>query len=299
MPDAVSFPLAIVRQLRPHQWLKNALLFVPLALAHHLSDLNAVVMVTVGAVCFSLAASAIYTINDIVDRDADRTHPHKRDRPIAAGVITINQGYMLAMVLLMISAVIAWWVLPAPFLNMLVIYVAITTAYSFVLKKVVLLDVIVLAGLYVLRVAAGGAVASVPVSPWLFTFALFFFTSLAFLKRYTELKATVERDGRKISGRGYHVGDAEFILVAGSSVGLLSMLVIALYLQSEQVTALYAHPEWLWLVVPGLTYWVGRLWLLAHRGEMHEDAIHFAMRDGASYLVALFLIAVVTLARLT
>lgn len=288
----------VLKQLRPHQWVKNLLLFVPLALAHHLGDVTAVTSVLIGALCFSLAASAIYTINDIADVESDRQHPHKRNRPIAAGRITVNNGYLLALTLLVISAVLSWWLLPISFLTMLIVYVAITTGYTFIFKKIVLLDVVVLAGLYVMRVAAGGAVAAVAVSPWLLTFALFFFSSLAFLKRYTELRATVEREGRQISGRGYHVGDTEFILIAGTATGFLALLVFALYLQSNQVTTLYAHAEWLWSIVPCLLYWISRLWLKAHRGEMHEDAILFAIRDGASYVVAVIVIAIVTLARL-
>ena len=161
-----------------------------------------------------------------------------------------------------------------------------------------LIDVIALAGLYSLRIAAGGAAADVPVSTWLLGFSLFLFMSLAFLKRYTELLDTIERDGRTVSGRGYHVGDADFVLVAGAALGFVAILVFTRYLDAQQVRDLYKHPEYLWLITPCLVYWVSHLWLRAHRGEMHDDPIVFAARDGASWIVGAAIVVITIAASL-
>lgn len=288
---------AIIRQLRPHQWVKNLLLFVPIFLAHHLLDADALLHVVLGVVCFSLAASAIYTINDIADVESDRQHPQKRHRPVAAGEISVGSAWLTAVVLLAATAGLSSLMMPPAFAIWMIVYVAATLAYTYVFKKMVLVDVLVLAGLYTLRVAAGGAAAAVVVSPWLLAFGLFLFTSLAFLKRHAELSATIEREGRHISGRGYHVGDVHFILVAGPSLGFLALLVFTLYLQSPEVRQLYPNPNVMWALVPCMMYWISRLWLKAHRGEMHEDPILYAVRDGASYAVAAIILGIITLAR--
>ena len=193
---------AILQQLRPHQWVKNLLLFIPLVLAHKTSDLDAVGTLVLCFIAFSLAASAIYTVNDIADVEADKAHPRKKDRPIPSGRLTIKFAIALAISLLVISAVVSVLFTPLEFDLWLIAYVIVTSFYTFLFKKVVLLDVLVLAGLYSLRIAAGGSAVDVTVSPWLLAFSLFIFTSLAFLKRYTELRDTIEREGRGSSLEG-------------------------------------------------------------------------------------------------
>jgi 4-hydroxybenzoate polyprenyltransferase len=182
--------------------------------------------------------------------------------------------------------------MPLPFTLWLLTYAAVTSAYSFILKRVVLVDVISLAGLYALRVAAGGAAAQVEVSPWLLGFSLFLFMSLAFLKRYAELRDTIERDGTHVSGRGYHVGDANFVMVAGTALGFVAVMVFTMYVNGPQVQALYRHPYRLWLIAPCLVYWVGHLWLTAQRGGMHDDPIVFAARDKHSWAVGAAIAAI-------
>ena len=278
--------MPIVRQLRLHQWVKNLLLFVPVILAHRLQDMDAMFNVVVAFFAFGLCASAIYTLNDITDVESDKQHPSKRKRPIASGQLSIAQASALAAVLLIVSAVIAFFWTPPEFAIWLVVYVLATTAYSFFLKRIVLVDVLVLALLYVLRVEAGAEAAGVVVSPWLLAFSLFMFTSLAFLKRYTELRLTIEHEGRIVSGRGYHVGDADFVLALGPATGLLAVLIFTLYLNGPEVQNLYLHPLRLWGVVPLLVYWISYVWLASFRGRMHDDPIIFAVRDGISYAVA-------------
>ena len=280
---------AIFQQLRAYQWVKNLLLFVPLILAHQVNDTSAWLTLLVCFVAFSLAASAIYTVNDLSDIESDKLHPRKKGRPIPSGRLTPRSAIYLAVLLLATSAIISVAFAPLEFSYWLLTYVVATSLYTFLLKKVVLLDVLLLAGLYTLRIAAGGSAVHVEVSPWLLAFSLFIFTSLAFLKRYTELMDTIEREGRVVSGRGYRVGDADFVRVVGPSLGLLAVFVFTLYLNSEEVTRLYTAPGRLWFVAPVLLYWVARMWLKGHRGHMHDDPILYSVKDPASYVVVLLI----------
>ena len=291
--------MLLVRQLRPHQWSKNLLVFIPMILAHDVglgsNHAPGVWKALLAFLSFSFVASAVYTLNDLADRHSDAAHPRKRFRPLASGAISARLAVMLIVVLLAAAAPMAAQ-LSASFTVLLAIYLASTTLYSFWLKRLVLIDVIVLAGLYTLRIIAGGAATETPVSTWLLMFSLCVFTSLAFLKRYTELRDTVEREGRTISGRGYRVGDAHFVLIAGTAIGYLAVFVFAFYLSGTDVTRLYAHPTRLWAMVPVLLYWISRMWLKAHRGEMHDDPIIFALRDRATYILGVIMVVIFVVA---
>ena len=286
----------IIRQLRPHQWVKNVLLFAPMILAHQIGDITKWIDLLAAFVAFCFTASAIYTINDLTDTTWDQTHPTKKMRPIASGALSMGQASILIAVLLTAAATIVVVMELHDFLLWLLAYLAVTTLYTVWLRRLVLIDVLVLALLYALRIVAGAEAVDVAVSPWLLAFSLFLFTSLAFLKRFTELRDTIEREGRKVSGRGYHVGDADFIKVTGPSLGFMAVVVFVLYLNSKEVGLLYTYPERLWLVVPIVLYWVTRIWLKAYRGRMHEDPIVFTVQDGASYVVAVLSIVVLQLA---
>jgi 4-hydroxybenzoate polyprenyltransferase len=274
----------VLRQLRPYQWLKNLLLFAPLILAHRVDDAESWLHVALAFLIFSLTASAIYTINDLVDLTSDRDHPSKRHRPLASGELTTANAVVLIVLLLVAAALLSILLDVEMFSVWMIIYVATTTAYSFLFKRLVLIDVMILAGLYTLRIVAGAAAVDVQVSPWLLAFSIFLFSSLAFMKRFVELQETIEREGRKVSGRGYHVGDAEFVRVAGPSLGFLAVLIFALYVQSDDVQQLYFHPERLWLMTPILLYWIARMWLKAYRSAMPSDPILFAAKDPAAYI---------------
>lgn len=291
--------MLLVRQLRPHQWSKNLLVFIPMILAHDVglgsNHAPGVWQALLAFLSFSFVASAVYTLNDLADRHSDAAHPRKRFRPLASGAISARLAVMLIVVLLAAAAPMAAQ-LSASFTVLLAIYLASTTLYSFWLKRLVLIDVIVLAGLYTLRIIAGGAATETPVSTWLLMFSLCVFTSLAFLKRYTELRDTVEHEGRTISGRGYRVGDAHFVLIAGTAIGYLAVFVFAFYLSGTDVTRLYAHPTRLWAMVPVLLYWISRMWLKAHRGEMHDDPIIFALRDRATYILGVIMVVIFVVA---
>lgn len=279
---------ALIRLLRPHQWAKNLLVLVAVLTAHRYADAAAWQAAAAMFVAFCLSASAIYVVNDAVDVAADRRHPDKSKRPFASGALSSRWAWVLAPVLLALATLVVAHLPPAAAWT-LAVYALLSLAYTFVLKRVLWLDVLVLAALYVLRVAAGAFAIAVPLSPWLLGFALFLFVSLATLKRYGEL-AMATGDG--LDGRAYRVADAPVVLGIGASSALTAVLVFALYVQSDDVRALYTHADVLWLVAPVLLFWLARLWTLAGRGEVRADPILFALRDPASHLSGLALLAV-------
>lgn len=290
-----SRAVALVRALRPHQWVKNLLVFVPVVLDHKL--FHAPTMAKAGAafVAFCCAASSAYIVNDIFDLEADRRHPTKRYRPFASGALLPAVGFALVPALLAAAVAISWR-LPRALLALLALYVVLTSAYSLYLKRIAVVDVLLLAGLYTLRVLAGIAAAEVRFSTWLLAFAMFLFLSLAFLKRYTEVSAMEGAATEQVARRGYQRGDREWLGSMGGASGYLSVLVLALYINSEQVVVLYRMPLALWLVCPLLLFWTSRMWLLAHRGKIHDDPIVATVRDPASYLIGVLVAAVLYLA---
>jgi 4-hydroxybenzoate polyprenyltransferase len=272
------------KALRLHQWIKNVLIFLPILAAHRVLDVHALVASAVAFLCFGLCASSVYITNDLLDLASDRLHHRKKHRPFAAGVIPLYQGPLAAALLLIIGFTIAFQLSQA-FLIVLAGYYVLTTAYSLKLKRVVMLDVVVLAMLYTTRILAGAAAIQAPASFWLLAFSMFIFLSLAMVKRYVEL-LTAQKAGKvKASGRGYDVEDISLIQSMGSSSGYLAVLVLALYIDSTASSALYRHPHYLWLLCPLLLYWISRTWAIAHRGIMHDDPVVFAVMDMTSRIL--------------
>lgn len=281
----MSAARAALRTLRPHQWAKNLLVLVPLVASHRVLDTALLATALAAFVAFSLVASSAYALNDILDLAADRAHPRKRFRPLAAGALSVGAGIALSAAALACGAIIAAR-LPVGFQVALVAYYLLTVAYSLALRNLLLLDVIALAALYILRIIAGGMAVGVALSSWLLAFALFLFTSLALVKRYAELHALGAEGIPQAPGRGYRATDAPVVMALGTASAALSTLVLAFYATGETVRILYTRPEVLWLLVPVLLYWLGRVWVLAARGEMHEDPVLFALRDPTSYFTA-------------
>jgi 4-hydroxybenzoate polyprenyltransferase len=280
---------SFLQALRVSQWVKNALLFVPLLLAHKVTE-GAQVLSAIFAFCsFSFCASGVYVVNDLLDLESDRHHPRRKFRPFAAGTLPISTGVLLVPLLLGGSFLIAALLLPPLFAAALGLYVAMTTAYTFYLKRIVVLDILMLAGFYAIRVLAGAVAVTVPVSPWLLMFSMFLFLSLALVKRYSELVLTHAGGETLARGRGYLVHDRELLQGIGITSGYLSVLVLALYVSSKEVTALYQHPQALWLVCPFLLYWITRVWFLVYRGAINDDPLVFALKDPASYAVGGFI----------
>ena len=274
------------RALRLYQWTKNVLVLVPLILAHRWHDATALWQAALAFLAFGLAASSIYVANDIHDLEADRAHPRKRHRPFASGALPVRAGWVMAPALLAGAAALAA-LLPAKFSLALGGYVVIATLYSFWLKSVVLVDVVLLAALYTTRIVAGAMAIDVPVSFWLLAFSIFIFFSLAMVKRYSELHNLKQRNRTQAAGRGYITDDLASLSVMGVASGYIAVLVMALYINDPRVSMLYRTPGWLWVICPAILFWLSRVWLVTHRGEMNEDPVWFAVKDPYSYGVAL------------
>ncbi len=303
MQAVPSAPSPWLRMLRMHQWAKNVLLFVPLMAAHQFTDLHAIWHAALGFLAFSLLASAVYIANDIMDLENDRQHPTKRNRPFASGAIPVRAGYVAAPLLLVVATVLGYFI-NLHFLIWLGVYLVVTTAYTFGLKRLVLVDAIVLATLYTIRIFAGGRASDTPLSYWIVAFAVFLFLSLAFVKRYAELTSEITDDDGdvdaklQIAGRGYRTSDAMLVQLLGVAAGFSATVVLALYINSNRSHALYAEPEILWAVLPVAVYWVSWIWLKTNRGEMHDDPVIFALTDRSSFIAALAFVAIIVVATL-
>jgi 4-hydroxybenzoate polyprenyltransferase len=283
---------AIIAVLRPAQWVKNLLVFVAALTSHRIVDAVAWQLLLPLFAAHCLLSSAAYVVNDAFDVAADRAHPGKANRPFASGALPRSAAWWLAPALLAGAVALAWR-LPLAAQAVLAAYAATTLLYSLWLKRVLWLDVLVLAGLYTLRVLAGAFAIAVVPSEWLLAFAMFVFVSLAALKRYAELRA---HGAEQLAGRGYLAADAPTVLAFGAAAGVAAVLVLALYTSSDAVRALYGNPAWLWLACPLLWYWLARAWTLAHRGVLRGDPVLFALRDGPSLAVAGAFAAVLALA---
>jgi 4-hydroxybenzoate polyprenyltransferase/phosphoserine phosphatase len=275
-----------IRSLRLHQWLKNALVLLPLVLAHELTDTRLFLQALLAFLSFGLCASSVYVLNDLLDLPSDRQHHSKRLRPLASGEIALLSGLLISPVLLLLSFALASQ-LPRAFVIILAVYYLCTGLYSFVLKRIMLVDVIMLAALYTLRIIAGAAAVSVVPSFWLLAFSMFLFFSLAVVKRYTELDYLQKAGIEQSEGRGYYAQDLNMMAMFGSASALMSVMVFALYINNDDTREQYATPELLWLLCPLLLYLITRIWLLAARGQIAEDPIVFAIKDRVSQALTL------------
>ena len=267
--------------LRVHQYAKNALVFVPLLTSHQFALLPAA-KALVAAIAFSLCASSAYILNDLVDVNADRLHSSKRHRPIASGLISPARA-LIAMILLLAAAVGTAWSISPGFLGALLGYLALTTLYSFWLKRIMLADVVTLAVLYTVRVIAGSLAINVVMSEWLLAFSLFIFMSLALVKRYVEMAAQPEEDSI-LPNRDYLASDRAMVAMLAAASGFNTVVVFTLYISSEAVRPLYAHPQLLWIACPILIYWISRVMMLAHRRMIDDDPVTFALKDKVSWI---------------
>lgn len=304
--ERVSPLRAWPKAIRLHQWAKNVLIFLPLILAHVRTP-GLIAGAVVAFVSFGLCASATYIVNDLLDLESDRIHPRKRRRPFASGDLSAIAGVGVIVLFLLLSLALAISVpyivkslsperaleRPLHFLTWLAIYAVTTLAYSLRLKRAVLVDVIVLSGLYTIRILAGSAATGINVSTWLASFSIFFFLSLAFVKRFAELESLRDRGGASASGRGYHVSDIEQLRSFGSASGYASVVVFTLYISNLDAAQLYGHTNRLWLLVPVMLLWLSRLWLLASRGELDEDPVVYAITDRRSLLLGAVVVLIV------
>lgn len=287
----------LARALRVHQWVKNILVFVPIAAAHKFTEPLWFLQAMLAFVAFNLCASGGYLCNDLLDLEADRQHAHKRQRPLASGILPIKHALGWALGLIATAFILAIYFLPLYFSLTLLLYYVLTLAYSFKLKQWVMIDVIALAALYTLRIIAGAFAVEAALTFWILAFSMFIFLSLALVKRHAELWHARRRGvAEKTVGRGYYPHDLELLVSLGSAAGYMAVLVLALYIQDNSTKTLYAHPSVIWLACPLLLFWVSRLWLLTHRGQVHEDPVLFAVKDKVSCIVGVLFILVFFLA---
>lgn len=293
------FVKSLFKAMRPHQWMKNILVFVPLMSAHMYGNADSVKQVLLAFAVFCMASSSVYILNDLIDVADDRHHHRKRNRPFAAGNLSLLHGWLIWPILAITAFALAGMAMPSEFLLVMAGYYLLALAYSMFLKQKPMLDVMALAGLYTLRILAGAAAISVPLSFWLLSFSMFMFLSLAFIKRFSELKAARE-NGKEgmLRGRGYLHEDLEVVSAMGVAAGYLAVLILALYIQDSHTAEMYKSPTLIWLACPLLLYWISRAWLIAHRGEMHDDPIVFALTDKVSWVVSVCFVTIFGLARL-
>lgn len=285
----------ILRAIRVHQWVKNLLLILPLLLAHKFLNAPALLEIAVAFLSFSLCASSVYVLNDLLDLKSDRIHPTKRARPFASADISLKVGVIM-IPLLLLAGLGMGSLLSLKFLGLLILYYALTTSYSVYIKQIALLDVILLTLLYATRIFAGSVVSDVPISEWLMAFSMFFFFSMSMVKRVSELHNVGQRKQFKADGRGYMATDREQLASLGAASGYCAVLVFSLYINSRAVQELYRHSQILWLICPVIFYWISRMWLLAHRGQISEDPIVFALKDRTSYVVGLLIVCILLIA---
>ncbi len=292
--DRPSIVSSLLKAVRPHQWVKNILIFVPIVTAHSLSNLAVIHAALLAFVAFSCCTSSVYLLNDLLDLPSDRVHPRKQHRPLASGDLPIIVA-LGVMPVLLLSSIALGLLLPTSFLLVLACYFTVTLLYSFGLKQLPVLDVLLLAGLYTVRIIAGHAATGLKFSLWLLLFSLFFFLSLALVKRFSELHEA-QQSKRSIAGRGYSVADTARVGLAGAISGSIAVLILALYIRSEQVVTLYAQPLVLLCILPILGFWIIRIWRLAYRGQVHEDPVIFALHDVLSYVSGILISIVIFLA---
>ena len=275
-----------LKALRLHQWMKNLLIFVPLLASHQLTNPLLLWQGILGFIVFGLCASSVYLLNDLLDLADDRRHHIKRHRPFAAGRLSIKSGLIACPILLAISFTASFLLLPLPFAEVLAGYYALTLAYSLALKRLMTVDVIVLAILYTVRIIAGAALFELELTFWILAFSMFMFLSLALVKRCAELRGAQSNGHEEQTlGRGYFPSDIGMISSLGASTGYISVMVLAMYIQDETATGLYTSPQVIWLACPLLLFWITRVWMLVHRGQMNDDPVVFAIRDRVSLVV--------------
>ncbi|WP_339865706.1 UbiA family prenyltransferase [Paremcibacter congregatus] len=287
---------AFIKEMRLHQWAKNVLVFIPLLTSHAYMNADALLMGMLAFICFSFCASGVYFLNDLLDIEADRKHKTKKYRPIASGDLSIPYGVIGALILPVFAFTLAGLFLPFNFVIVLAVYFLITNGYSFYLKRISTADIMTLAVLYTTRVVAGAVATGITLSSWLLVFSIFVFVSLAYLKRYIEV-SVFENDNKKVEGRGYSAADSETMFSLGISNITASVLVLAFYINSDEVRQMYKTPEILWGLCLLMLYWGNRIWVGARRGKISDDPVVFAIKDKVSRMVGLGFILVVVAAK--
>ena len=289
-------PEILVRALRVPHWGKNLLIFVPIVAAHQFNQPEVLLQGLLAFIAFCCAASGSYLLNDVLDLESDRMHSRKSRRPVASGEMRISSALVIAALLAIGSVFVAAQLLPV-FWLVLAFYACLTVLYSIRIKRLLALDVVVLGVLFALRIYAGGAATDIELSFWLMAFTFFLFFSLAVLKRYSDLICETGGTGQGLPGRAYRASDIPALLGLGIGSSLVSILILALYINGEHIATVYTEPVYIWLACPVILFWVMRIWLQASRGLVKDDPVIFALKDIVSYVVAVVVFALMVLAR--
>lgn len=292
--SSIDFCL-IIKAMRVHQWAKNVLVFLPM-LAAHSFDINMVVMLTLAFLSLSLCSSGTYLLNDLVDLYDDRSHYSKCHRPFAAGDLSLKYGFFMAPLLKIAGLAIAYS-LSVKFFQMLIVFCCVTQVYSFYLKRFIVIDVIILAFLYLWRILCGSVVSHISVSPWLLAFSILFFYSLALAKRSTELFLVRKSNGKISQGRGYSTNDIDLVNSIGVVSGIISGVMLGIYFASSSTNVLYSNLNYLWPVCILFLLWISRIWVITGRGELLEDIIVYIVKDKFSYFIFFLSLILITLAK--
>ncbi len=283
----------IFRIIRPYQWVKNILVFIPMLMSHEITIDNFILSIK-AFIVFSLIASSIYVINDMADIESDKKHPYKKNRPLAAGLISVNQCKLLIL-FLVISSGLFLTTTNLDFILLIISYFLISNLYTFLFKRYAYIDLLILSALYTLRIISGGLIIDISVSIWLLSFSIFFFMSLASVKRQIELLNLKKLDKQEISGRGYTLKDEKIINKISIISGSMSILVLILYINSPQVLKLYSTPNILWGMCLIMTFWIARIIIISNKGKIEDDPIIYAINDKISYICLLFILCVIWL----
>ncbi len=280
---------ALLRAMRPRQWLKNVLVFVPMLAGHALTS-TALIQSLFAFFAFSMCASSAYLLNDTLDAEHDRVHPVKRHRPIASGALSVPLALAVSALLAIFSLALSAWAEPRLLLVVAVYFVS-TVLYSVWLKRLLMVDIVALALLYCIRIIGGSAITHIEPSFWLLTFSFFLFLSLALLKRHSELVNLHSNGEQASSGRGYTTADKMPVAMMGVNSSFMSVLIVILYFNSPNVLVLYRHPMFLIGIVPLLVFWLGRLWTLSFRGQVNEDPLLYVSKDPVSIVIIVLCLA--------
>ena len=280
--------------VRPYQWVKNTLVFLPMIMAHNL-ELKTFLNSSICFIIFSLVASSIYIINDIADKKSDLSHPFKKNRPYTAGLVKINHCTYLILLLLLISGFLLFNT-NSNFIILILIYFTVSNIYTFFIKKLIFIDLLVLSSLYTLRIIGGGLVSDINVSFWLISFSIFFFTSLAAIKRLIEVINIKKLNGKKILGRGYSIGNKKILNIIAVTSGIISVLVLILYVNSSQIIQIYSSPNILWFMNFIMLFWILRIIVISNKKIIKDDPIMFAIKDLTSYICLISILCIILIA---
>jgi 4-hydroxybenzoate polyprenyltransferase len=291
MMPVIANPAPIATLLRPTHWVKNAFVLVPLFLSFQFTNLSMVIRSLLGVLVFSLAASAVYVGNDIVDREQDRLHEKKRNRPIASGAVPIPTAIVLLMVLLVTSLTTAF-ALSLQTGAIAIAYLAMNTLYSFRLKRVPIIDVFIFATGFVLRILLGGEVIGVEISRWMVLITIFLSLFLGFNKRLTEIRGFGTAHRPVLAS---YTSEALVVFVVVS--GVMTLVTYTFYTIDQEVATRFYAPR-LMYTIPVVVFGLFRYILAVFGGSDGGDVAELVTHDVSIMLSVVLWVGIVAWAHI-